>query len=184
MQRYAYFRPYLFRIEGRIWLSPCCDGGRRREPSGGDRFLQKKQYSVREQFYQHLTWHSEVPKTNSTITITIPTITTNIINLNFASDMLHFIWPWAWRKRNITGRCKKGFIAVMKPCETPSPIILWSQLSCCLGMDISYGLMTTITNLCIQQKLKVIICYPAKKLSTNWYLHRIDIKSFDTSTKN
>ena len=98
----------------------------------------------------------------------IPTITTNIINLNFASDMLHFIWPWAWRKRNITGRCKKGFIAVMKSCETPSPIILWSQLSCCLGMDVSHGL----TNLCIQQKLKVIICYPAKKLSTNWYLHR------------
>ena len=128
----------------------------------------KKQYSVREQFYQHLPWHSEVPKTNGTITITIP----KIINLNFASDMLHFIWPWAWRKRNITGSGNKGFIAVMKPCETPSPIILWSQLSCCLGMDVSHGLMTTIKNLTVQQKLKVIICYPAKKLSTNWYLNR------------
>ena len=47
----------------------------------------KKQYSVREEFYQHLPRHSEVPKTNVMITITIR----KIIKLNFASDMLHFI---------------------------------------------------------------------------------------------
>jgi len=47
----------------------------------------KKKYSVREQFYQHLPWHNEVPKTNGTTTVTIP----KIIKLNFASDMLHFI---------------------------------------------------------------------------------------------
>jgi hypothetical protein len=47
----------------------------------------KKHYSVREQFYQHLSWHSEVPKTNSMKKIKIP----KIINVNFASDMLHFI---------------------------------------------------------------------------------------------
>ena len=75
-------------IQSQICLSPSCNGGRRRKPSGGgDEFLKKKQYSVREQFYQHLPWHNEVPKTNGTTTVTIP----KIINLNFASDMLHFI---------------------------------------------------------------------------------------------
>ena len=75
--------------------------------------------------------------------------------------------------RNNTDSGKKVLMAVMKPWDTPSPIILSSQLSCCLGMDVSHGSMATITSSTIWHKLKVNICYPAWKLGTNWYLHRL-----------
>ena len=86
--------------------------------------------------------------------------------------MLHFIWPWAWRKRNITGRCKKRVYSSHETMWDTQPNHLMITTKLLFGHECLTGLMTTITNLCIQQKLKVIICYPAKKLSTNWYLHR------------
>ena len=128
---------------------------------------QKKQYSVREQFYQHLPWHNEVPKTNGTTTVTIP----KIINLNFASDMLHFIWPWDWMKRNITGSGKGVHSSHETMWDTqPNHFMITTELlfghGCLTWFDDDHKKFNCTTEAQGHYML------PSKKLSTNWYLHR------------
>ena len=61
-----------------------------------------------------------------------------VLKYGFASDMLPFIWPWAWTITNIT--CSKKEVH-------DSPRILWHTqpnhhiitTESCLGMDVSHG---------------------------------------------